>query len=473
MVDKQSGKDLMLLKCLVALVLVTGISTTSLATVIYNVDRAVGPGMITGTIETNGAIGALTSADIIDWNLTIDADGDPTTSGQLLGPISGNNSSITFLTGSPLTATPTELFFDFSLPDGIIQIATPGDDVVWQLQAGVFSDELIREALLPGPIVIQEIVTHPPVQQQVATTGAAHVPVTYSFITGNAPFGNPTLLPSFSGLSVTGTFDYDPDVAAVGTVPGGSPAGGSTIYPGAITNLSGSVGALSFSDPFGIGIVGNDEFELTIPPSDILLFSADINGLNLNGFDIAGFSLVDVRMFWIENLLPITDFLSDQNLPGVLPSLQGRLAFDFTPTSNPGQLSSVFFDGFMVIQLPMISEVGIDIKPGSLPNSINPRSKGKIPVAILTTNMADGDPLDFDATQIDPLSVEFGPDGATEAHGRGHVEDVDGDGDMDLVLHFKNQQTGISCGDTEASVTGVTFSGDAIEGIDSINTVGC
>ena len=110
--------------------------------------------------------------------------------------------------------------------------------------------------------------------------------------------------------------------------------------------------------------------------------------------------------------------------------------------------------------------VAIDIKPGSFPNSINPKSKGNIPVAILTTE-------DFDATTVGPLSVEFGPHGATESHGRGHIEDVDGDGDDDLVLHFRTQDTGIQCGDTSASLTGETFGGQMIEGSDSINTVGC
>ncbi len=130
-------------------------SSAAHATVIYNVNRAVSPGTLIGTLETNGATGVLASADIIDWNLTVDADGIPATSGQLLGPISGNNSSITFLDGSPLTATPTALFFDFSLPNfAIFQIKTPGSDVVWQLQAGIFSDELIREPpLLTKPLL--------------------------------------------------------------------------------------------------------------------------------------------------------------------------------------------------------------------------------------------------------------------------------------------------------------------------------
>ena len=116
--------------------------------------------------------------------------------------------------------------------------------------------------------------------------------------------------------------------------------------------------------------------------------------------------------------------------------------------------------------LGLLTGITIDIKPGSFPNSINPRSESVIPIAILTT-------ATFDATTIDPLSVRLGPNGAVEAHGRGHIEDANGDGQLDMVLHFRTENTGIQCGDTFVSLRAETVSGQAIEGTDSVRTIGC
>ena len=84
--------------------------------------------------------------------------------------------------------------------------------------------------------------------------------------------------------------------------------------------------------------------------------------------------------------------------------------------------------------------VALDVRPGSAKNPINPKSNGVIPVAILSTNS-------FDASTIDQASLRFGP-GQALAEGNGHLEDVNGDGQLDLVLHFRTQDTGIQCGDT-------------------------
>ena len=111
-------------------------------------------------------------------------------------------------------------------------------------------------------------------------------------------------------------------------------------------------------------------------------------------------------------------------------------------------------------------EIVIDIKPGGFPNSVNPGSRGVIPVAVLTTP-------DFDAATIDPATARFGPGAAPIAHAGGHLEDVDGDGDLDLMLHFRTALTGIACGDTAAVLTAETFGGDPVIGSDSVNPVPC
>ena len=189
-----------------------------------------------------------------------------------------------------------------------------------------------------------------------SSMAANAVPITYGFSTGNTPFGDAALVPFFSGFSVTGTFDYDSDTPATTIIPSGTVAG-STLYLNSTANLVGSVGAWSFSDPIGRTIVGNNKFQGSL---DFLALNADPNinsgappsAFGLDGFDVGGFSLINVRMFWIQGQLGITDFLSNQDLPNPLPEFQGRLALDFTPTNNPGQRFFVFFDGFRVKQVP-------------------------------------------------------------------------------------------------------------------------
>jgi len=102
----------------------------------------------------------------------------------------------------------------------------------------------------------------------------------------------------------------------------------------------------------------------------------------------------------------------------------------------------------------------IDIKPGSDPNSINLKSKGVVPVAVLTTSC-------LDATTVDPDTVLFA--GASPV--RWTIEDVDGDGDMDLLFHFKTQELDLDENSTEATLTGSTYDGDPIQGTDTVNIV--
>lgn len=113
-----------------------------------------------------------------------------------------------------------------------------------------------------------------------------------------------------------------------------------------------------------------------------------------------------------------------------------------------------------------VQQIAIDVKPGGVPNSINARQNGVIPVAALSDAA-------FDATTIDWTTVRFGPGDAVEAHGRSHVEDVDSDGDMDMVFHFAAAAAGLACSDTQATLSGATTSGRRFAGHDAVRMVGC
>ena len=127
---------------------------------------------------------------------------------------------------------------------------------------------------------------------------------------------------------------------------------------------------------------------------------------------------------------------------------------------------AIFLDDANLTVTPPTVPIHINIKPDSDINSINTESKGVIAVAVLTSDV-------FDALQVDPDTVRFGPAEAEKAHSQAHVEDVDYDGDMDLLLHFRTQEAGVQCGDTEANLTGETWDGTPVSGTDSVNTVRC
>jgi 6-phosphogluconolactonase (cycloisomerase 2 family) len=114
-----------------------------------------------------------------------------------------------------------------------------------------------------------------------------------------------------------------------------------------------------------------------------------------------------------------------------------------------------------------VIEVAIDVRPGSDRNPIQLRGRGVISVAILGT---DG----FDVADVDQASVRFGPAAAIPAHRLPHrLADIDGDGDSDVVLHFRTEATGITCGDTSVSLTGLTYGGREFAASDGVDILGC
>src|SRR5512139_3106209 len=109
---------------------------------------------------------------------------------------------------------------------------------------------------------------------------------------------------------------------------------------------------------------------------------------------------------------------------------------------------------------PPVQQINIEIKPGNDDLApINPRSKGKIPVALLSSSK-------FDALNVDVSSLTFGATGDEKSfsHCGQSGEDVNGDGRLDLVCHFENQVAGFEKGDLEGIIRGKMKWGTRIEG---------
>jgi uncharacterized repeat protein (TIGR01451 family) len=145
----------------------------------------------------------------------------------------------------------------------------------------------------------------------------------------------------------------------------------------------------------------------------------------------------------------------------VTPTLPGALVNGATAFGNEGDSDVTNNTAVVATLVPVV----VDIEPDSDRNAVNPKGKGVIPVAIL------GEP-GFDVSQIDSSTLTFGPAGATLAHKKGgHLDDVDADGDIDLLSHYDTPNTGISFGDTETCVHGRFHDGRAFDGCDSVRTV--
>lgn len=106
------------------------ISALPAAAAVYNVNLDIASGSVTGTVETDGTTGTLSSGNFIDWNLDLS---DGTTSFTLIGNGSpGDNSGVKVL-GTSVSATATELTFDFTQSTGYIlfQTPNPGSGQTW------------------------------------------------------------------------------------------------------------------------------------------------------------------------------------------------------------------------------------------------------------------------------------------------------------------------------------------------------
>jgi len=95
-----------------ALLVFSIFSSHANATLVYNVNRTIGAGTVTGFIETNGTLGTLDSMDITNWMLTLTA---PNLTGGSPDVIDFASDLQTTIFGTATTATATQILFDFNL----------------------------------------------------------------------------------------------------------------------------------------------------------------------------------------------------------------------------------------------------------------------------------------------------------------------------------------------------------------------
>jgi hypothetical protein len=141
-------------------------------------------------------------------------------------------------------------------------------------------------------------------------------------------------------------------------------------------------------------------------------------------------------------------------------ALKNAADIDPDPTNNRRAAS---------FQVDCVVPIAVNVRPGGFPNAINLNTDAT--VAALTTVAGEYRlPLSFDATTIDVSTVLWGlrsnlfnvasPSGAREIHGVGHPErsyelnDRTRDADLDLVLHFKPADSGLTLSSTEACLKG-------------------
>ena len=105
-------------------------------------------------------------------------------------------------------------------------------------------------------------------------------------------------------------------------------------------------------------------------------------------------------------------------------------------------------------------------------SAINTHRRGVVPVVVFGSEA-------LDVTDLDVDSLRFGPERAATAHDLmdpftwdEHIQDVNLDGFMDVMTHYRVGESGIAPGDEFADLLGLTLDGLPLKGSGPIKTVG-
>jgi glucose/arabinose dehydrogenase len=304
---------------------------------------------------------------------------------------------------------------------------------------------------------------------------------------GTATFSSSVNFQHSPDQAIDGIFDDSTGSWAIAQYDGFAGTNPDTAVWETVTDLSADV--LTFTLYFNHGNPGHllGRFRLSVTADDRTTFA---DGLDTDGAVNANWAVLEDPIVHGPAGMAFTTLSDSSVLTGGATASQGIYTVTYaTPVSGitgirlealehpslPGGNGPGLFErngNFLLNEITLKAEIAmtmpvtIDIKPGSFPNSIDPRSKGVIPVAILTT-------ATFDAATVEASTVRFGATGHEAAPRHFALEDVNRDGRADLVLQYRTQLTGIVCGTTSATLTGTTIDGVTLTGTDSVRTVGC
>jgi hypothetical protein len=242
----------------------------------------------------------------------------------------------------------------------------------------------------------------------------------------------------------------------VGVLPPGTPIQDVDFY--SFNGKAGDVVTINIDGAFLPGVGGVNTWIAIFGPGPSFTMKAS-NG-DATSIDAGSPTKLDSR---IDNFRLDTDGVWTVGVTGLKRQLTDGGTFE------PGFLTVDPFRGSgrytLIISgvTPSVQQISIDVKPGSGrdPSPVNPKSKGTIPVALLSS--AEFNALDV---KTDVKSLKFGRTGNEESlrkcNDKG--EDVNGDGRLDLVCHFENQLAKFIEEDDRGTVRGVTKAGLPFEG---------
>lgn len=235
---------------------------------------------------------------------------------------------------------------------------------------------------------------------------------------------------------------------------------GSSAYD--IEAMMGEAGVTSHGDLdyFTFEAKAGDVLDLDIDNGTInsIIGLFDANGmlLRMNAYakdiDPGSSSTLDARIDKFVAPADGTYTVAVSDVPRYFINGGGTLAFFGTTTTSVGSYT-LNISG--ITAASKTQQVNIEVKPGSHELApLNPRAKGKVPVAIMGS-------ADFDVTGIKQSTLTFGSSGDEKSLSKcqKEVHDINNDGYNDQICHFENSVAGFKGGDIEGILKGETENG--------------